>query len=99
MTDRVLTFQKRKVRRPWRRLWSLELFARDVHTCDNCHCPIFPGSIYNRTVLRCSSTRFWVEKVHHDPLCPIDPWEEDWRIQEELERERKEEEKSSSNVA
>lgn len=99
MTDKVLTFRKRKVYRSWRRLWSLDLIARDDHICDNCHWPILPGDIYCRTVLRCTSTRLFVEKVHSDPKCPVDPWEEDWHIQEELERERKEEEKSNSNVA
>ncbi|HEY4509219.1 MAG TPA: hypothetical protein VJC13_02995 [Candidatus Paceibacterota bacterium] len=91
----LLSFGKKKEKkyRPWRELWSADFIARENHTCNNCHYDIFGGDVYTRTVFRCNERHLFVERVHSDPDCPVDPWEEEQKIHEEIRRESKAAEK------
>jgi len=99
MTEKLLTFPKRKVHKGWQKLSVKDFIAREEHTCDRCHSPIFPGDVYSRIVFRVSSKHLYVEKEHCDPRCPEDPWEEDEERRVNEEREQEHNERKKSKVA
>ncbi|MCX6702010.1 MAG: hypothetical protein NTX96_02320 [Candidatus Zambryskibacteria bacterium] len=102
ITTRLLSFPKKRKYKPWRILWSADFIARENYTCDMCHCEIYGGDTYTRTVFRCNTIHLYIERVHSYPECPVDPWEEERKIHEEMDREEsreREEPKDKSEAA
>jgi hypothetical protein len=59
---------------------------------------IEPGDRY-RGEVQLMSGRFLVMKYHVDPSCPVDPFEEEMKILEELRRESESESKKEKRAA
>lgn len=72
-----------------RHLRSYRRIAQTVHFCDDCHYQIEPGDEYEGSVWITERHGLLVFKRH--AICPVDPYEEEAEILEDIERTREEE--------
>lgn len=88
----------KEMRRLYRILRTYARTAHEQHFCDRCCRYIEPGDYYQGTVQLCNG-KLMVWKEHEDPPCPVDPWEEEREMMEEIDKEIQAERQPKTHVA